>query len=238
VLGRRTNVTDPSGLSAGGTAQAGTTQFEYDRWDNLIVLTDAENQRTEFEYYPDGKLKLERRPLGEETRYEYDRFGRLCKILDAKGQTTEYGYDDQWRLETIAYADGNTVSYDDDGNLSGYSDCTDALQCVSASYTYDDMGRKLTETVNYGPFSKTFEYTYYGNGPKHIFTAPDSTVYTYTYGFNNELQSIQISGVGNIEIPDYTWNRPATVNYPGGTQRSYTYDALMRLESFALMLFP
>jgi hypothetical protein len=50
---------------------------------------------------------------------------------------------------------------------------------------------------------------------------------------NNELREIRIPGVGNIEVPDYTWNRPATVNYPGGTQRSLTYDVLMRLETLA-----
>ena len=170
--------------------------------------------------------------MGEETTYHYDRFDRLWKILDANGQTTEYGYDDEWRVDTITYADGKTVtlSYDDDGNLSGYSDGD-----TSAEYVYDAMGRKLTETVNYGPFSKSFEYTYYGNGLKHTFTAPDSTVYTYTYGTNNELQSITIPEIGDITIPDYTWNRPATMTFPGGTQRTSGYDALMRLESLTVL---
>ena len=57
---------------------------------------------------------------------------------------------------------------DADGNLAGYTDGT-----TSATYTYDDAGRKLTETVNYGSFSKEYSYTYYGNGLKHTFTAPD-----------------------------------------------------------------
>jgi RHS repeat-associated protein len=227
LLGRRVGVTDPSGQ----------TQFEYDLWDNLIALIDAENQRTEFEYYADGTLWKERRPMGEETTYEYDpstgsgQAGRLWKVTDAKNQTTEYGYDAQSRIETIAYADGKTVtlSYDADGNLAGYSDGT-----TSATYTYDDMGRKLTETVNYGSFSKSFSYTYYGNGLKHTFTAPDSTVYTYLYGLNNELQDVQIPGVGSISIPAYTWNRPATMNFPGGTQRTSAYDSLMRIQSLTV----
>jgi YD repeat-containing protein len=66
------------------------------------------------------------------------------------------------------------------------------------------------------------------NGLKQTFTVPDGTVYTYHYGTNNELRQVQIPGVGAVTIPDYTWNRPATVVYPGGTQRSFTYDALMR----------
>jgi YD repeat-containing protein len=70
---------------------------------------------------------------------------------------------------------------------------------------------------------------------KQTFTAPDNTVYTYLYGLNNELQSIQIPGVGNIEISAYTWSRPQTMTFPGGTQRTYMYDALMRLQSLNVL---
>jgi RHS repeat-associated protein len=121
------------------------------------------------------------------------------------------------------------LSYDADGNLAGYSD-----GITSAEYDYDDMGRKTWERVNYGPFTKEFSYSYYGNGLKQTFTAPDSTIYTYLYGLNNELQEVQIPGLGSITIPNYTWNRPATIDYPGGTQRTYTYDALMRLQSLSV----
>jgi len=37
--------------------------------------------------------------------------------------------------------------------------------------------------------------------------------------------------LGAVTIPDYTWNRPAKMIFPGGTQTTYTYDALMRLKS-------
>ena len=56
---------------------------------NTSGLIGDENQCTEFEYYPDGKLKLERRPMDEETRYKYDNLGRLWKIIDAKNQTID-----------------------------------------------------------------------------------------------------------------------------------------------------
>jgi hypothetical protein len=99
------------------------------------------------------------------------------------------------------------------------------------SATYDTIVRKLTKTADYGPFSKSLAYSYYSNGLKHTFTAPDNTVYTYNYGLNNELQSLTIPGRGDITISAYTWNRPATVNYPSGVTRTSTYDALMRLET-------
>jgi len=186
-MGRRIRVDDPSGQ----------TRFEYDNWDNLIALTDAKNQRTEFEYDSLGRLKKEIHPMSEETIYEYypagsgRETGRLWKIIDAKNQMTEYGYDAQGRLETIARSGPGvqsslcTLSYDADGNLAGYDDGE-----TSSLYTYDDLGRKLSETVDYGAFTKEFSYTYYKNGLKKTFTMPDGTMYEYTYGNNNELREV------------------------------------------------
>jgi len=176
-MGRRVMVEDPSGQ----------TKFEHDNWDNLLALTDAKDQCTEFTCDAFGRLWKERCPMSEETTYEYDEQGRLWKIIDAKNQMTEYGYDGQGRLETISYADGKTVtlSYDADSNLADYDDGE-----TSATYTYDDLGRKLTETVDYGAFTKEFSYTYYKNGLKKTFTMPDGTMYEYTYGNNNELREV------------------------------------------------
>ncbi|MCP4289030.1 MAG: RHS repeat protein, partial [Gammaproteobacteria bacterium] len=218
ALGRRIMVEDPSGQ----------TQFEYDRWDHLIALTDANNQRTRFEYDAvTGRLTKELRPMNQATTYEYDNLGRLWKIIDATLQITQYGYESQGRLQTITYADGKTVtlSYDADVNLAGYDD-----GITSATYTYDGLGRKLSETVDYGTFTKTFSYTYYQNGLKKTFTGPDGITYEYTYGGNNELREVRIPGVGAITIPEYTWKRPAKMVFPGGSAREYTYDPLMRLK--------
>ena len=221
LLGRKTQVDDPSG----------STTFEYDLWDHLTALNDANNQRSEFDYDIDGKLTIERRPMLEEMAYEYDLQGRLWTITDANQQSTEYGYDARGRLDTIAYHDGKTVtlSYDRDGNLAGYDDGV-----TSATYSYDAVGRKLTETVDYGPFQKSFSYTYYNNGQKQTFTAPDSSVYSYSYGTNNQLLSVQIPNLGAIAFSDYDWTRVGTVSYPGGVVRSLGYDDLMRPASLSV----
>ncbi|MCP4362248.1 MAG: hypothetical protein GY796_29935, partial [Chloroflexi bacterium] len=101
---------------------------------------------------------------------------------------------------------------------------------ILVGLVYDDLGQKLSETVNYGTFSKTFNYTYYPSGQKKTFTMSGGTTYSYTYNDNNDLQNIRIPGVGDISYPSYTLNRPDSMTFPGGSQ-SYQYDALLRLEA-------
>ena len=163
-------------------ALLGETGYTYDNRDNLIALTDAKNQTTRFEYDRNNRLLKEIRPEGQETSYAYDAAGNLVQKIDAKNQKTVYEYDDAGRLTEIRYfatADDTapvktvTFTYDRTGNLTGYDDGT-----TSAVYSYDDLNRKIGETVNYGPFALTNSYTYYNNGFKETFTGPDGVTYT------------------------------------------------------------
>jgi RHS repeat-associated protein len=119
-------------------------------------------------------------------------------------------------------------SYDSSGRLSGYDDGD-----TSAVYMYDALGRKLSDTVNYGAFSKTLRYTYYANGQKQSVMMPDGTTYSYTYNDNNGLEDIRIPGVGAIEYPSYTLNRPDRVTFPGGMSHTFRYDALLRVNQIS-----
>jgi len=210
------------------------TKYFYDGRDNLIRLEDAKNQITRFEYDRNNRLKKEIRPMGEETVYEYDGVGNLVKKTDSKGQVTEYVYDDAGKLAEIRYFEPvdhvNPVkvvsfSYDDVGNLKSYDDGT-----TSANYDYDDVYRKISETVNYGSSTKTFHYDYYDNGLKRSFTDPSGVTYEYTYDANNQLASVDIPGQGAITYTSYKWNRPETITLPGGANKEYVYDPLMRIK--------
>jgi len=212
------------------------TKYTYDNRDNLMALTDAENNITWFEYDRNNRLVKEIRPDGQQTENDYDDAGNLIENIDAKNQKTEYSYDDAGRLTQIRYFAAsdhdNAVKtvffiYDRAGNLTGYDDGT-----TSAAYTYDDLYRKLSETVNYGPFEQTNSYTYYKNGLKKTFTGPDGVTYAYTYD-NNQLTGVNIPGAGYITYSAYSWNRPKEIILPGGSKREYDYDPLMRVKSIA-----
>ena len=216
-------------------ALLGETGYTYDNRDNLIALNDAKNQTTRFEYDRNNRLLKEIRPEGQETSYAYDAAGNLAQKIDAKNQKTVYEYDGAGRLTEIRYfATANdtspvktvTFTYDRTGTLTGYDDGT-----TSAVYSYDDLNRKIGETVNYGPFALTNSYTYYNNGLKETFTGPDGVTYTYTYDAANQLTGVEIPGQGTITYSSYTWNRPDEVILPGGSRRQYVYDPLMRVTS-------
>ena len=213
----------------------GSTGYTYDNRDNLVSLIDADQNTTTFEYDTNNRLIKEIRPMGEETIYNYDENGNLISKIDAKNQMTTYTYDDANRLTHIRYyassIDPNPVktvefTYDNTGNLLTWSDGT-----TSSTYTYDDLNRKLSETVNYGTFAKTLNYTWYKNSLKQSFTAPDNTQYQYTYNDNNQLAGIDIPEVGTISNSAYKWTQPATTLLPGGSSTTKTFDALMRTTS-------
>ena len=177
-------------------ASSGITTYTYDNRDNLITLTDAEGNTTQFEYDLNNRLVKEIRPLLQATNYGYDGIGNLVEKIDAKNQKTAYEYDDTGRLTKIRYyAAGDhvtrvktvTFTYDEMGNLLSYDDGTS-----SASYIYDDQYRKISETVNYGGFSKTNDITYSQNGLKQTFTGPDAIAYGYLYDDANQLTGVQV----------------------------------------------
>ncbi|HEW97392.1 MAG TPA: hypothetical protein ENF37_01930, partial [Beggiatoa sp.] len=111
-------------------------------------------------------------------------------------------------------------------NLASYDDGT-----TSATYTYDALGQKLSETVDYGAFTVSHSYEYYANGLKKSFTGPDGVKITYSYDENNRLSAIDIPNAGRVTYNTYHWNRPAKITLPGGSQIDLAYDPLMRLLS-------
>ncbi|OPY73987.1 MAG: tRNA(Glu)-specific nuclease WapA precursor [Syntrophorhabdus sp. PtaU1.Bin002] len=228
-LGRRVRMTDPA---------TGVTENDYDGRNNLTSLKDPKGNTTTFEYDRNNRVTKETRPMGQTTTYQYNGVGNLIRKIDVKNQKIEYEYDDAGRMTGAKYFATSTdttpvktvtFTYSNAGNLTGYNDGT-----ISATYTYDDAGRKLSETVNYGTFTLTYSYAYYKNGQKKSLTMPDGTVYEYTYDANNQPSTISIPGIGVMTWNQYTWNMPAAITLPGGTTRQIAYSPLMQPKTIAV----
>jgi RHS repeat-associated protein len=159
------------------------------------------------------------------------RSGNLATKTDAKGQQIQYAYDAAQRLTGVSYftTAGDTTpvktvsfSYDAVGNLTGYNDGTS-----SATYVYDPLGRKTSEAVNYGGFTKTFSYAYDNANQKTSVTYPDGTTYAVDYAKDGSLSSMNIPGVGALSMTEDR-GRPAGRIFPGGATRTTPMDAYGR----------
>jgi len=229
ALNRLTKITDSMG---------GVVERFFDDRGNLIALKDPNNGITQYEYDRNNRLVKMIRPMGEGTVYEYDAAGNRITVFDAKGQKISYEYDALNRLiHTRHFAAGDydnpikTVefTYNKLGRLETYNDGT-----TSAVYTYDDLQRKTDESVNYGPFTLSYSYSYYANGVKKSFTDPNGITFGYTYDANNRLSGVTIPGHDQITYNTYHWNGPAKITAPGGTTAEYGYDSLMQLKSITV----
>jgi RHS repeat-associated protein len=204
----------------------------YDNRDNLIAVTDANGHTRRFEYDLANRQTRERMADGAQRSYAYDAADNPVEFVDANGRRTENLYDKANRLiQTRHYEAGSTqpaktvaFSYDDEDNLTGWED-----GALSAARAYDDLNRLLSETVNYGPFSLTYSYTYHPNGRIATITCPGGTTLAYSYSSHDELAVVAIPGEGSVTVNDFLWTRPSRVTLPGGVTQASEYDPWLSL---------
>jgi YD repeat-containing protein len=221
ALNRLVRITDPL---------KGVVERSYDKRGNLRAVKDPNQGLTRYDYDRNNRLVRVVNPMGEETLYQYDAMGNRTAVYDAKGQKISYEYDAVSRLIKVRhFAAGNhsspvktvDLNYNNLGHLIAYDDGT-----TSAAYTYDDLQRKISESVNYGSFTKTTAYAYYANGLKKSFTDPGGVTTEYRYDGNNRLAAVDIPGQGQITYSTYRWNSPTRILLPGGSTQEYGYDPL------------
>ena len=211
-----------------------TVQYIYDDRHNLLQVINENNVLLrEYAYDRNNRLTQEIWPDTGVFIFEYDGNGNQTQKTDAKQQLSKYTYDDDNRLRKTEYfatveasAATKTVdySYNAVGSITGYNDGTS-----SGSYSYDKLQRKLTEQVNYGPFSLNHQYGYYKNSTKQSLTYPDGSKIDYAYDGNNQVNQVDLPGEGILSISAYNWFMPERIIYPGGSTQQNSYDALLRL---------
>ena len=100
---------------------------------------------------------------------------------------------------------------------------------MSGTRTHDELGRMLSETVNYGSFSLTYSMTYNANGTVDTFTDADGTTYRYLYDADFKPQGVIIPGVGTIAINEFAWLAPTRVSLPGGVNTTFQFTPLLEV---------
>jgi len=125
------------------------------------------------------------------------------KQIDQNGRTTRYGYDDLGRLETVT----PEVTIND-------------VAVPDTSYTYDEVGNKLTQEDAEGRVT-TWTYDYYGRVLTR--TLPELMVESFVYDdtartvahtdFNGKTNTTYIDNQGRVDH----------IDYHDGNSEAYTY---------------
>ncbi|MCW5219954.1 RHS repeat-associated core domain-containing protein [Verminephrobacter aporrectodeae] len=227
-------------------ALGGKAQARFDARGNLIEAKDAKGNTTGFTYDRNDHLTSETLAEGQVTHYSYDGAGRLTERIDPAGTRKRYSYDAANRVTQIQQIRDTTVvrtvsqTWDAENNLTAWSD-TDPTrptgqQTTSAVLTYDDAGRKTSETISYpnpagDSYRLTYSYEYSKAGKKTKLTWADGTAISYGYSAHGELESVSIPGEGSISVNQFKWIAPAKLTLPGGSTEERTWDGLFNLEA-------
>ncbi|NUQ00696.1 MAG: hypothetical protein HUU35_12665, partial [Armatimonadetes bacterium] len=158
----------------------------------------------------------------------YDDANRLLRRIDGRDQVTDYTYNDPGgRLTAVSYpatpSQNLTFGYDALGRRTAMTDAEG-----SHTYTYDDGGTLLSQTVTYnGLAAKTVSYGYHPNGSRASLTHPGDSL-TYGYDAAGRLTSLDY-GLGTASW-DYLANGLlARQTLPNGAVTDSACDGANRL---------
>lgn len=221
-LGRSTVSTLPRNADSGGNPQL---LRNFDRWGNVLRVTDAEGHATDYTYDHRNQLLTETkaqvidlRENGTEvlvrprTVYTYDALGRLTQVLDANGHTRKTGYNKAGEVEWTEDGEFHRTlyAYNAVGEQAYQQDARDYITFKR----YDDRGR-ITSTGDYLPNAQNSARTAYS---LQTFTLnQDGHRLSVTNG-ENETQRYAYNSRG-----DLTRSRTAM-----GVEMTYRYDELGR----------
>lgn len=203
----------------------------------LATVTDGEVNMTTYEYDGFDRLLKTRFPsttkgagTSSTTDYEqltYDAGSNVISVRRRSNAVIGLGYDDLSRL-TSKNSPGSepdvTYAYDNLGRL------TSAVQTGnSLSFTYDALGRNLTQSGPLG--TNSFAYDAAGRRSQMIYAGTGLSL-NYEYLVTGELTKIRENGVAGTALGTYAYDnqgRRTSLTRADGTSATYGYDALSRL---------
>jgi RHS repeat-associated protein len=186
--------------------------------------TVNESDYEEFKYYPDGKLKTQRKRSGKIITYTYDDAGRtIAKDYDdnAHSQDVHYTYYPSGDLRTARF-----------GSTSG----------PGVEYSYDRFGRPEWVKANTAAAasasgeSRTMEYSYDDNGNRTRVRHPDGQSFEYVHDGRDRLCGLAegfdasdptLCGESNLVVAvDYRNVGSRNTLTRGGVVTTYTSDGM------------
>ena len=209
-----------------GSTVANQVNYEYDAAGNMTAMvTTGGTQRTEYEYDRYGNLISLTDPLGLEETYIYDTNGNMTSKTDKNSMTTDYTYDGLSRklsqsitsdgavqLETFAYTATGALAYAENQN-------------IRTAYTYDELGRVVTETDSNG-VEKDYTYDVNGNLKTSIVKVNGIAEKTMAYEYDKKDRLTQVYEAGNL-VAAYTYDangNRSSLTCGNGNSTDYAYN--------------
>jgi RHS repeat-associated protein len=230
AAGRVTRLTNPLGhFSERAFTASGAVDWERDGDGNLIDFhyndggeligteqgpSGAPDASSSTDYWPDGRVRIQRNGAGAETEYLYAASGLLRSVEDPSGAITSYGYDTAGRATWKQDPGGDCASSPGNG-------CT--------RYGYDNGDRLVTVDYTDPGTPDITAITYDDVGRRRTMVAGDT--WTWNWDSVGRLQSAQEPQSG---ATSYGWDlagRSTSVAYPGGPTLTRAPDAAGRLHA-------
>jgi RHS repeat-associated protein len=211
----------------------------------LASVTDAEGNRTGYEYDGFDRLSITRFPVtavaagtSSTTDFEqlgYDAAGNVVSRRLRDGQTITYGYDKLNRLmskdrpNVVWHETDATYGYDLLGRLTV---ATDSLGWP-VNFGYDALGRIRSESTGwYGTMTSSYDLA----GRRTRLSWQDNNYVDYEYAVTGEMTAVRengaTSGIGVLASYSHDdLGRRTSTTRGNGTTTSYGYDAASRLAS-------
>ncbi|MGH1488206.1 MAG: DUF6531 domain-containing protein [Acidimicrobiales bacterium] len=160
------------------------TQYERSMAGRLVASVDANRNRTEYRYDPNGNLIEETDPLGRTKTHRYDEVGYKMSVIDGNGNETRFQLDPDGQPNRVTYSDGSVVSFTYDADNFQLT-MTDDLGVTS--WERDWRGNAVSEMdANGNAVSRTYDL----NGNVVALTYPDGFESTRVYDPANRLTSL------------------------------------------------
>lgn len=218
-------------------AQNNCTQFEYDGFDRLIKA-----------HFPSSTVGATCSLTGDYEQYGFDANGNVTSFRTRRGETLTLSYDNlnQLILKDVPARSGlaSTHTRDVYFGYDLFGDMTyarfDSAAGEGINFTFDALGRQLTETQALDGASRTLTSGYDAANSRTQLTFPDGNyVYNVTDIYNRPYVSYLNGSSPLIHTPFDNAGRPSTTYRwrPGGSwdqYTSYAYDNASRLQYYFL----
>ncbi len=261
IYGNLAKITDPKGRETTFTYDQYGRQLtrnlpmgqsesqEFNTLGQTVKKTDFKGQVTEFIYDSLGRVETKNlyaagsSSAGETVQVVYDDLGRQKEITEVRGTTT-FTYDIEGQVTQVVKPEG-TINYKYDPVTGRKMETSTAHS--KQSYTYDELGRLKTVTVNKRdgadlatPEVTTYSYTEVGS--RAGMTLPNGNTTQYTYSNLNRLTNLTNKNSSGDILSSYTYTlasngrrtgvaeqRREQDNSLSTTNIAYTFDKMNRL---------